>query len=48
MVIHGIDIFEIPKKLKCNNISLKDFLDKLSKTEFKYIRLNTDLREDMY
>ena len=47
MVIHGIDIFEIPKKLNCNNISLKDFLDELSKTEFKYMKMNSEYREDL-
>lgn len=48
MILHGIDVSEIPKKLDCNNISLKEFLDTLSKTEFKYIRFNVDLQEDMY
>ena len=48
MILHGIDVSEIPKKMDCNNISLKEFLDTLSKTEFKYIRFNVDLQEDMY
>lgn len=48
MMIHGIDISEIPKKLNCNNISLKDFLDTLSKTEFKYMKINSDYREKLY
>lgn len=35
------------KKLNCNNISLKDFLDTLSKTEFKYMKMNSEYREDL-
>lgn len=48
MIIHGIDISEIPKKLNCNNVSLKDFLDTLSKTELRYIKLGNDYREDLF
>lgn len=47
MILHGIDVSEIPKKLDCNNISLKEFLDTLSKTEFKYMKMNSEYREDL-